>query len=105
MATLLRGTADAVVQQIMTALDAYEADHPGATADLYRQNAGAVRVRVVDRRFEGTPKSRRHDHVWDYLADRVPDDTLAEVSQVLTIAPAERGRLFANFEFEQPTTA
>jgi hypothetical protein len=102
MATITRGDADTEVQAFKAALDAYEADHPGAEAALYRSSPASIRLRVIDRRFDGMPKSRRHAYVWDFLAARVPEDTLADVSLVLTVAPSEAGRSFANFEFEQP---
>ena len=81
---------------------AYEAAHPNAEATLYRHNSAAIRLRVIDRRFEGRPKSRRHADVWDFLAARVPEDILADVSLVLAIAPAELAMSFANVEFESP---
>jgi hypothetical protein len=96
------GNADAIVRSLKEALDAYETAYPGAEAALYRQNSASVRVRVIDRRFEGMTKSRRHAHVWDFLAARVPEDALADVSVVLALPPAELGTSFANFEFEQP---
>lgn len=106
MAAIVRGKADAPpdaeVQAFKDALDAYEAEHPGAEAALYRHNPASIRLRVIDRRFEGMTKSRRHADVWDFLAARVPQDTLADVSLVLTLAPAELGMSFANFEFEDP---
>src|SRR5438477_6867700 len=102
MATIVRGNADAEVQALKDALDAYEAAHPGAEAALYRHNPGSIRLRVIDRRFEGMTKSRRHADVWDFLVARVPEDALADVSLVLTVAPAELKNSFANFEFEDP---
>ena len=102
MAPAVRGSVDAIIQSLKDALGAYEAERPGADAALYRQNAGSVRVRVIDRRFEGAPKARRHDDVWNLLASRVPEDTVAEVSQVLAIAPAEMRMSFSNLDVEQP---
>src|SRR4051794_888615 len=102
MATVVRGDTDAQVEALKNALDAYETERPGAEAALYRHNPASIRLRVIDRRFEGMTKSRRHADVWDFLLARVPEDTLAEVSQVLTLAPAELKTSFANFEFEEP---
>ena len=102
MATVTRGPVDPIVQDLKAALETYEAAHPSAESSLYRQNAGSVRVRMMDRRFEGMSKSRRDNEVREFLAARVPEDTVAEVSQVLTVAPAELRTSFANFEFEQP---
>lgn len=102
MATIVRGAADSQVQALKTALDAYESESPGAEAELYRYNAGSIRVRVIDRLFEGMTKSRRHAHVWDFLAARVPEDALAEVSLLLPVAPAELRNSFMNLEFVDP---
>src|SRR5436305_1213471 len=102
MATIVRGNVDAQVQALKHALDAYEAEYPGAEAALYRHNPASIRIRVIDRRFEGMTKSRRHAHVWEFLAGRVPEDTLAEVSSLLTLPPAELKNSFANFEFDDP---
>ena len=102
MAKITQGNTDDQVQALKDALEAYEAQYPGADAALYRQNSASIRMRVIDRRFEGMTRSRRHAHVWDFLAARVPEDTLADVSLVLTVAPAELRDSFANFEFERP---
>jgi len=100
MATIVKGAADEAVQTLKGALDAYELEHPGSEAALYRQNNASIRLRVIDRRYEGMTKSRRHADVWDFLAARVPAETLSDVSLVLAIAPGERGTSLMNFEFE-----
>lgn len=102
MANIARGSADAEVEALKDALDAYEREHLGAEASLYRHNPASIRIRVVDRRFEGMTKSRRHADVWDFLAAKVPDDTLADISLVLTVAPAELKNSLANLEFDDP---
>jgi stress-induced morphogen len=102
MAIITQGNSDAEVQALKDALDAYETEHPGAEASLYRQSIASIRLRIIDRRFEGMTKSRRHADVWDFLAARVPEDTLADVSLVLAVAPAELRSSFANHEFERP---
>jgi hypothetical protein len=103
MATIVRGDTDAEVQALRDALDAYEIEHSGATAALYRHNPASIRVRVIDGGFESMTKSRRHADVWNFLAARVAEDTLADVSQLLTLAPSELKMSFANSEFEDPT--
>src|SRR5579884_219008 len=102
MATVLRGNADQEVQVLKAALDAYEAQHHGAEASLYRNNPASIRLRVIDGRFEGMSRSRRHGDVWDFLAARVNDEALADVSQLLTLAPSELKNSLANLEFEDP---
>lgn len=103
MAKIVRGNADEAVEALKDALDAYEVEHPDAEASLYRQNSASIRIRVIDRRFEGMTKSRRHDDIWDFLASRVPEETLSDVSLVLGIAPAELRASLINLEFEDPT--
>ncbi|RMF75817.1 MAG: hypothetical protein D6744_13025 [Planctomycetota bacterium] len=103
MATVTKGKTDEAVHELKAALDAYEEAHPGAEAALYRQNSASIRLRVIDRRFEGMTKSRRHAYVWDFLASRVPEDTLSDVSLVLAIPPAELKTSLMNLEFEDPT--
>ena len=105
MAAIVRGKHDKFVRDLKEALDAYEAQHAGAIAALYRQNNASIRVRVIDRRFKGMPKSRRHGDVWKFLAARVPEDTLSEVSVLLAVAPAELGTSLMNLEFEDPTAS
>ena len=102
MADVVKGRADKAVAALKEALDAYEQQYDGATASLYRQGVASIRIRVIDRRFEGMSKSRRHDHVWKFLESRVDGETLAEVSLLLALAPAELGSNLANFEFENP---
>jgi len=106
MAEIIRDQQnDAPVQKIKKALDEYEAQHTGAEAALYRQNTASIRVRVIDRLFEGMTKSRRHDMVWEFLAARVDADTLAEVSLLLAIAPAELRSSLMNYEFDDPSAS
>lgn len=102
MANIVRGNADAEVEVLKDALDAYEREHSGAEASLYRHNPASIRIRVIDRRFEGMTKSRRHADVWDFLQSKVPDDTLADISLVLTVAPAELRNSLGNLEFDDP---
>jgi hypothetical protein len=102
MAAIIRGPKDAAVRSLKKALDEYELAHEGAEASLYRQNDASIRARIIDRRFEGMGKSRRHNHVWDFLQSRVPGDTLSELSLLLPLSPAELKSSFANFEFDDP---
>ena len=102
MATVIRGPQDERVLTVKQALDAFEASHAGADASLYRQNQGSIRVRVIDRRFEGMTRSRRHDEVWGYLNDQIKDDSIEDVSMLLLLAPQEQKNSMANLEFEDP---
>jgi len=54
-----RGNSDGIIDQIIAALDGYEADHARAQINLYRQNSVSVRVRIVDPDFAGQGKPQR----------------------------------------------
>ena len=101
MATV-RGTSDPAVVALKFALEDYEGEHGGAEATLYRQNSGAIRVRVVDQAFAGMKRSQRHDDVWDYLSKKVDPDVLQEISVLLLMPPDELGSSIMNLEFEDP---
>ena len=96
-----RGTSDDVIEQICAGLRAYEADHPQAKIDLYRQNAVSVRVRIIDPDFAGQDKSERIRRAWKYL-DPVPEEVVGDISTFILLTPDEVARSFANFEFEDP---
>ncbi len=96
-----RGHSDAILDQIKTALLGFEADHPRAQIDLYRQNSVSVRVRVIDPDFSGQGKPQRSHEIWRYL-DRLPEEVQSDISTVLLLTPAETKMSFANFEFEDP---
>jgi stress-induced morphogen len=102
MATVARGTADQGVQAVLEALNAYESQFIGSSAAVYRQNPGTLRVRIVDDRFAGMPRSRRHDDVWKYLSDRVAEDVMTEISALTLLPKAELRSSLANLEFEDP---
>ena len=105
MAKIVRGKRDPVVQALKRALDAYEASYPGAATALYRSNPASIRLRLIDRRFEGMTKSRRHADVWNFLAARVNEDALADISQLLALAPSELKTSPGNLEFEDPVAS
>lgn len=96
-----RGGADPIIEQIIDALRAYEADHRRAQIDLYRQNPVSVRVRIVDPDFEGQGKPQRSQLAWKYL-QQLPEDVQSDISTVLLLTPDETENSFANFEFEDP---
>lgn len=101
MAINIRGQADAIIEQIAEALQAYEADHPQAAVDLYRQNPVSVRIRIIDPAFAGRNKPQRSHDVWAYL-DHLPEAVQSDISTVLLLTPDETKTSFANFEFDDP---
>lgn len=102
MANVVRGPKDTVVEALVNALSDYERQHPGAEASVYRQNPGAVRVRIIDDRFAGMSRARRHDDVWQFLSDRVDEDAMSEISTLLLLPTAELRSSLANLEFDDP---
>ncbi len=102
MSEIVRGERDGAVEALKQAMDEYEAAHPGAVANLYRQNVASIRIRVVDPRFKKMSRPDRHDELYDFLADRVSNDVLNELSILLPLAPSEQPSSFMNFEFDEP---
>jgi stress-induced morphogen len=98
----VKGPTDPVLDALAKALGEYEKHFPGSEATLYRQNPGAVSVRIIDERFAGMPKSRRHDDVWQFLSQHLAEDAMAEVYALLLLPKAELGSSLANLEFEDP---
>jgi stress-induced morphogen len=102
MATIVRGNTDEYQQRIKAALDEYENLNPGSVAELYRQNLGSIRIRIVDSKFRGMSKVDRHDLVLNFLAARLDNDTMEEISVLLALAPDELRSSFMNAEFDDP---
>lgn len=99
---LKQGENDTNVDAIRKALDDYEQQHQGASAALYRQNPGSIRVRIIDPRFAKMSRSARHDVTWNFLAERIGDDCMSELSLLLLLSPNEVDTSLMNAEFENP---
>ena len=56
--------------------------------DAYRYNSASIRVRVIDRRFEGLPREQRDGMVEPHL-ERLPERTQADIVTLFTFAPSE----------------
>ena len=102
MATIVRNSQDKYVKLIKKALDKYERAYPGSKATLYRQNSVSVRVRILDPRFADWSKARRYDDVAAFLARELDEDTLQEISVLLTLTSNELKSSLANLDFENP---
>ncbi len=98
---ILRGASDNILEQVIAVLRNYEATHPGAVIDLYRQNSVSIRVRIVDSAFQGMSKKERNDLVWDYL-DTLADEAQGDISMLVLLDPSEREKSFSNLEYEDP---
>jgi len=102
MANVTRGPRDEVLERVLQVLNEYERLHPGAVASLYRQNSASIRIRIVDDRFSGWSRGKRHDYVWDLLAGRLAEEDIQEISVLLPLTRAEQGSSFLNFDFDDP---
>ena len=69
--------------------------------DAYRYNLASIRVRVIDRRFEGLPVWERDTMIEPLLA-QLPEQTQADIMTRFTFAPDELGQPL-NMEFENPS--
>jgi hypothetical protein len=77
--------------------------------DAYRYNSASIRVRVIDRRFEGLSPENRDAMVEPYL-EQLPERTQADIMNLFTFAPSElqqppasfRG-FMKNIEFDDPS--
>lgn len=102
MAKIVHGSTDSEVGKLAEALIAYEQEFSGSDASLYRQNPGSIRIRIIDDRFGGMSRSRRHELVWKYLDQRVPEDVMSQVSTLLLIPTSELRSSLGNLEFDDP---
>src|SRR5690348_5185426 len=98
---LLRGESDEILDQIVGVLRQYEADHPGSSIDLYRQNSVSVRIRIIDPAFQGMSRVDRNDQVWHYLG-KLPEESQQDISMLVLLDSSERGKSFSNMEYEDP---
>ena len=100
---ILRGASDDILEQVIAVLRNYEATHPDAVIDLYRQNSVSIRVRIVDPAFQGMSKKERNDLVWDYL-DTLSEDAQADISMLVLLAPTEVEKSMGNLEFRRSSS-
>jgi hypothetical protein len=92
---------DRQLKEIFEALKDYEASHPQAEIEAYRQNSVSVRIRVIDPEFDGKSRAEREEQLWKIL-ERLPDEVAAEISLLLLLTPEESKKSFASFEFDSP---
>jgi stress-induced morphogen len=96
-----RGASDSAVGEVIQKLGRYQADHPAAEIEVYRQNQASIRVRVIDPAFRTLSRSERSKMVWPLLRE-LPEETLSEVSMVLLISPEEKETSMVSREFDDP---
>jgi stress-induced morphogen len=93
--------SDAVLRQVVAALEKYQSAHPRADISAYRQNSVSVRIRVISSEFKGKSRGQREDEVWACL-NELPEEAIAEISLLLLLAPGETKSSIANAEFDNP---
>src|SRR5260370_18773200 len=94
---------DNILKEIVKALEKYEAAHPKAKIETYRQNSVSIRIRIISPEFEGMIRTKREEALWAFL-NELPEETAAEVSLVLLLTPHEPKHSFATAEFDDPIT-
>ncbi|MEX0744758.1 MAG: hypothetical protein WD118_04080, partial [Phycisphaeraceae bacterium] len=77
---------------------------PGGEPEAYRYGdySHVIRLRVIDRSFDGKPWIERHECVERYLAD-LPDDLRADITMLVLVTPDELKDSMVNREFENPS--
>ena len=76
--------------------------------DVYRYNMASIRVRVIDRRFEGLATEDR-DAMVEPILETLPEHTQADIISLFTFAPSELQqdpqtlKDLMNTEFDDPS--
>jgi stress-induced morphogen len=92
---------DEHVQRVLDILADYEASHPHADIEVYRQNSVSIRIRIIAPDFQGMDRVERDDELWTFLS-RLPEEVQSEMTLLLLLTPGETTTSFANSEFENP---
>lgn len=90
-------------------VESYLMDAGFDRVDAYRYNSAAIRVRVIDPRFEGRTPDERDAMVEDHLR-HLAERTQADILTLLTFSPSEiepslkmTKHHMNNLEFEDPS--
>jgi hypothetical protein len=92
---------DPALRRIVNALREYDDAHPQAEIEAYRQNSVSVRIRILNPEFAGRSRAQREEEVWAVL-NKLPEETLAEISLLLLLTPDEAKNSFASSDFDDP---
>ena len=101
MSISIRGRSDRPVEAIAEAFKGYEARHPHARIEVYRQNSASIRVRVIDEDFAGISQVDRHEILWSCI-EALPEDFQGEMSLLIAVTPEETGSSIASIDFDHP---
>ena len=69
--------------------------------EAYRQNRACIKIRVVDKRFNGMTLSDRDDMAEPVLRS-LPEEIQQDIMVLLLLSPRELRNSLANMEFEHP---
>lgn len=97
-----KNNRDKCLRQLVGVLEEFDKRHPKSEIDAYRYSDVSVRVRIVSPHFKGQSRAEREEEIWELLS-HIPEDVVAELSLLLLLAPEEKAKSLANFEFENPT--
>lgn len=92
---------DKILKQIAGALEEYAATHPNAEIEVYRSNNVSVRIRIIDPGFKKMNRAKREGDLWAIL-EKLPEETVSEITVILLFTPEEAKKSFANMEFDDP---
>ncbi|MBL8864172.1 MAG: hypothetical protein KF873_14415 [Gemmataceae bacterium] len=77
--------------------------------DAYRFNSASIRLRVIDKKFEGLSIEARDAMVEPHL-EQLPERTQADIINLFTFAPSElqqtpktMRQFLMNYEFDEPS--
>jgi hypothetical protein len=103
MAVKKRSKEDIHVRRIHDILtEQYASAHRRARIDVKRYNSVSVRIRIIDPDFSRQTRADRDDAIWQIL-EKLPEETLTEVTLLLLFTPEEAKKSIMNVEFEDPT--
>jgi hypothetical protein len=90
---------DKDVRSILDALRPFAEAHPQARIDIHRDNDVIIRIRIIDPGFQGLDRVERDAQIWPLL-EKLPEDTLNQITFMLPITPKETKKSMANMDFE-----
>lgn len=77
--------------------------------DAYRYNSASLRVRIVDKRFQGVDREKRDAMVEKYI-ESLPIETQSDIVNLVLVAPSELDapsgtfrEFMLNAEFDNPS--
>ncbi len=79
----------------------YIAAHPHASVTAYQYNSASIRVRVLDRDFDGLSIEERETEILPII-QKLPEHVQEQVTMLLLLTPRESKRSLLSDEFDDP---